>query len=280
MTITSTRELLDAAVARQRGLGAFNVIHLETAEAIVEAAESSELPVILQISQNCVAYHGNFSPIARAMLAIAEESTAKVAVHLDHAEDPNLAFRAIDSGFGSVMYDGSAHSYAQNVETTRRVVEYAHGTDTLVEAELGEVGGKNKPHDPGVRTDPAEAAEFVRETGVGSLAIAVGSSHAMTERVAAIDLELIASVNAAVRVPLVLHGSSGVSDEQLVLGIRAGLTKINVSTHLNAVFTGEIRRYLAGNPEVVDSRRYIAAGRKALSAEAQRLLELFERTGK
>lgn len=279
MSLTPTQALLDAAVRRQRGVGAFNVIHLETAEAIVSAAETSGLPVILQLSQNCVKYHGSFTPIARAMLTIAEESTATVAVHLDHAEDPDLAYRAIDNGFGSVMYDGSALSYAQNVETTRRVVEYARATETLVEAELGEVGGKSKPHDPGVRTDPTEAREFVAETGVGSLAVAVGSSHAMTERVAAIDLDLIANLSASVPVPLVLHGSSGVSDEQLVLGIRAGLTKINVSTHLNAVFSGEVRRYLAENPQVVDSRRYIAAGRSSLSAEAQRLLELFERTG-
>ena len=120
----------------------------------------------------------------------------------------------------------------------------------------------------------------VAETGVDALAVAVGSSHAMTERVAAIDLELIALLRAAVPVPLVLHGSSGVSDELIARGIRAGLTKINVSTHLNARFTAAVRRYLDEHPAAVDSRQYLAAGRDAVEREAARLLELFATAGK
>ncbi|MGH3706196.1 MAG: class II fructose-bisphosphate aldolase, partial [Agromyces sp.] len=216
-----------------------------------------------------------FEPIARATLAVAEGSSAAVAVHLDHAEDPALALLAIDHGFGSVMYDGAKLDFADNVETTRRVVAHASTTGVLVEAELGEIGGKDGAHAPGVRTDPAEAAQFVAETGVEALAVAVGSSHAMTERVAPLDLELIARLRAAVPVPLVLHGSSGVPDETIVAGIRAGLVKINVSTHLNAQFTGAIRRFLDEHPTVVDSRKYLAAGRDAIEAEAARLLRLF-----
>ncbi|WP_139416474.1 class II fructose-bisphosphate aldolase [Agromyces laixinhei] len=275
MTLTSTRTILTDAVAAGRGVGAFNVLHLETAEALVRAAESTGLPVILQLSENAIRYHGGFEPIARATLAVADASSAAVAVHLDHAEDPELALLAIDRGFGSVMYDGAKLDFADNVATTRRVVGRAALTGVLVEAELGEIGGKDGAHAPGVRTDPAEAAQFVAETGVEALAVAVGSSHAMTERVASIDLELIARLRAAVPVPLVLHGSSGVPDETIVAGIRAGLTKINVSTHLNAQFTGAIRRYLDEHPAVVDSRKYLAAGRDAIEAEASRLLRLF-----
>ncbi|WP_157007854.1 class II fructose-bisphosphate aldolase [Agromyces laixinhei] len=275
MTLTSTRTILTDAVAAGRGVGAFNVLHLETAEALVRAAESTGLPVILQLSENAIRYHGGFEPIARATLAVADASSAAVAVHLDHAEDPELALLAIDRGFGSVMYDGAKLDFADNVATTRRVVGRAALTGVLVEAELGEIGGKDGAHAPGVRTDPAEAAQFVAETGVEALAVAVGSSHAMTERVASIDLELIARLQAAVPVPLVLHGSSGVPDETIVAGIRAGLTKINVSTHLNAQFTGAIRRYLDEHPAVVDSRKYLAAGRDAIEAEASRLLRLF-----
>ena len=138
-----------------------------------------------------------------------------------------------------------------------------------------EIGGKDGAHAPGVRTDPAEAAQFVAQTGVEALAVAVGSSHAMTERNASLDLELIARLRAAVPVPLVLHGSSGVPDETIVAGIRAGLVKINVSTHLNAQFTGAIRRFLDEHPTVVDSRKYLAAGRDAVEAETARLLRLF-----
>ena len=145
----------------------------------------------------------------------------------------------------------------------------------LVEAELGEIGGKDGAHAPGVRTDPDEAVRFVAETGVGALAVAVGSSHAMTERTASIDLDLVARLAEAVPVPLVLHGSSGVADEIIVRGIRAGLTKVNVSTHLNAAFTGAIRTYLAENPAVVDPRTYVAEGRAAVREEAARLLTLF-----
>jgi fructose-bisphosphate aldolase class II len=275
MTLTPTRAILTDAVVAGRAVGAFNVLHLETAEALVRAAESSGLPVILQISENAIRYHGGFEPIARATLAVAEASSAAVAVHLDHAEDPELALLAIDHGFGSVMYDGAKLDFADNVETTRRVVSRAAATGVLVEAELGEIGGKDGAHAPGVRTDPAEAAQFVAQTGVEALAVAVGSSHAMTERNASLDLELIARLRAAVPVPLVLHGSSGVPDETIVAGIRAGLVKINVSTHLNAQFTGAIRRFLDEHPTVVDSRKYLAAGRDAIEAEAARLLRLF-----
>ena len=275
MTLTPTRAILADACASGRAVGAFNVLHLETAEALARAAESTGLPVILQISENAIRYHGGFEPIARATLAVAEASTAAVAVHLDHAEDPELALLAVDHGFGSVMYDGAKLDFADNVETTRRVVAHAATTGVLVEAELGEIGGKDGAHAPGVRTDPAEAAQFVEQTRVDALAVAVGSSHAMTERNASLDLELIARLRAAVPVPLVLHGSSGVPDETIVAGIRAGLVKINVSTHLNAQFTGAIRRYLDEHPTVVDSRKYVAAGRDAIEAEAARLLRLF-----
>jgi fructose-bisphosphate aldolase class II len=280
MTLTPTRTILDEARAAGRGVGAFNVVHLETAEALAGAAEDAGLPVILQLSENCVRYHGAFEPITRATLAVAEASSARVAVHLDHAEDADLALLAIDRGFGSVMYDGAKLNFADNVTTTRRVVERAAAAGVLVEAELGEIGGKGGAHAPGVRTDPDEAARFVAETGVDALAVAVGSSHAMTERVAAIDLDLVARLAAAVPVPLVLHGSSGVPDETIVRGIRSGLTKINVSTHLNGAFTGAVRQYLAAHPAAVDSRRYVAAGRAAVRSEAARLLTLFASTSK
>jgi fructose-bisphosphate aldolase, class II len=275
MTLTPTREVMDAATAAGTGIGAFNVIHLETAEALVAAAEQAGLPVILQVSQNCVAYHGGLEPITLAGLAVARAASVPVALHLDHAEDPQLARHAVDLGFGSVMFDGSHLPWAENVAATVGVAAYAHAAGVYVEAELGAVGGKDGAHAPGVRTDPGEAAAFVDATGVDALAVAVGSSHAMTSRVAALDLDLIARLHAAVDVPLVLHGSSGVDDAQLVSAIRAGMTKINVSTHLNGFFTAAIREYLMENPRVVDSRKYLAAGRNAVTHEAARLLALF-----
>jgi fructose-bisphosphate aldolase class II len=275
MPLSPTRTLLSRAADSRTGIGAFNVISLETAEGLVAAAERSGLGVILQISENCVGYHGSLEPVAAASLALATASSAEVAVHLDHATDEALALRAIDLGFGSVMFDGAALDYADNVAATRRVVTAAHAAGVLVEAELGTIGGKDGAHAPGVRTDPDEAASFAADTGVDALAVAVGSAHAMRNRDASLDLDLIARIADVVPVPLVLHGSSGVPDDQLVQAIRAGMTKINISTHLNGFFTRAVREVLDSDDALVDSRHYLAAGRAALSAEAERLLVLF-----
>lgn len=275
MTLVSARELVKHAASRGSGIGAFNVIHLETAEALVCASEQAQLPVILQISQNCADYHGGLEPIALATLAVARRSSMPVAVHLDHAERPELVDEAIALGFGSVMFDGGALPYDDNVVLTAAVAERAHAAGVYVEGELGEVGGKDGAHAPGVRTDPDEARAFVEATGVDALAVAVGSSHAMLDRSATLDLELIARLHAALPVPLVLHGSSGVADAVIADAVRAGMTKINVSTHLNGFFTRAIRDALGADDSLVDSRKYLKPARDALAGEAARMLRLF-----
>lgn len=274
MTLVTTRDLLDGAVAAGRGLAALNVIHLESAEAIAAAAEETGQGVVLQISQNCVRYHGALARIAAAARAVAETSSAPLSLHLDHAEDADLVDEALAGGFSSVMYDGSSLPYPQNVATTRAIVEAAAAREVLVEAELGEVGGKDGVHAPGVRTDPAEAARFVSETGVQALAVAVGSSHAMTTKSAEVDVELVGRLAAAVPVPLVLHGSSGVPEANLAAAIRAGMRKVNVSTQLVDAFTAAVRRRLTEDPHLVDSRKYLRAGREALTAEAIAVIRL------
>jgi fructose-bisphosphate aldolase class II len=279
MALATTRSIMEQAATAGTGQGAFNVIHLETLEGLIAGAEAAGLPVILQISENCAKFHGGLEPVAAASLAAARKAAVPVAVHLDHAEDEALAREAVDLGFGSIMYDGAHLDYAENVDATARVAAYAHARGVYVEAELGKVGGKDGAHAPGVLTDPAEAAAFVAATGVDALAVAVGSSHAMTERSAALNLDRITALKAALDVPLVLHGSSGVSDASIVAAIAAGMTKINVSTHLNGFFTRAVRDYLGANPAVVDSRRYLGAGRAALVPEVARLLALFAGAG-
>lgn len=274
MTLARTADLVHDAARTGTGVGAFNVVHLETAEALVAASESSGRPIILQLSQNCADYHGGLEPIGLAALALARSAATPVAVHLDHAEREDIVAEAIDLGFSSVMFDGGALPYDENVELTARVAARAHAAGVFVEGELGEVGGKDGAHAPGVRTDPQEAIAFVRAAGVDSLAVAVGSSHAMTDRTARLDLDLITRLRDALPVPLVLHGSSGVPDTELRAGIRAGMTKINVSTHLNGVFTRAVRSWMGAHPEVVDSRRYVREGRDAVAPEAARLLEV------
>jgi fructose-bisphosphate aldolase, class II len=272
MPLVSTAEIVVPASRERRGVGAFNVVQIELAEALVGGAEAAGAPVVLQISENAARYHGALEPIALATLSIARASTAPVAVHLDHATDHALVERAIELGFGSVMFDGSQLEYADNVEATARVAERCGRAGVFVEAELGEVGGKDGVHAPGVRTDPDQAREFVSATGVDSLAVAVGTSHAMLTRDAALDLELIARLRASLPVPLVLHGSSGVPDDELARAVEAGMTKVNIATQLNKVFSATVRSYLGEHPEVVDTRKYLGAAREAVAAEVTRLL--------
>ena len=272
MPLALTGEIVTSAVSRRHGVGAFNVIQLEHAEALVAGAEEADAPVILQVSENCVRYHWSLEPLALATLAVARRAAVPVAVHLDHAESVELVEEAVALGLGSVMFDVSALAYDDNVRLTRDVTRYCHDRSVWVEAELGEIGGKGGAHAPGVRTDPAEAARFVAATGVDALAVAVGSSHAMLERTATLDLDLIARLHDAVPAPLVLHGSSGVPDDDLAAAVAAGMTKVNVATQLNKVFTRAVRDYLAAAPDVVDTRRYLGAGRQAVVAEGARLL--------
>ncbi|MFI6770406.1 ketose-bisphosphate aldolase [Streptomyces sp. NPDC050355] len=272
MPLVPTSSIVDAAREARVGAAAFNVIHLETAEALVTAAERTGIPLILQISENCIRYHGSLLPITRATLALAEDSGAPIAVHLDHITDADLVRQGIRAGVGSVMVDASALPYEENVATTAELTAWCHERGAYVEAELGEVGGKDGVHAPGVRTNPDEALAFVRATGVDALAVAVGSSHAMHERTAVLDKELIGALHATLPVPLVLHGSSGVPDEELRRAIAAGMTKINISTHLVSVFTRSIRRTLGADPSLVDSRKYVKPAREAVAEEAARLL--------
>jgi fructose-bisphosphate aldolase class II len=278
MSRTNAAKLVLAAKGAGTAVGAFNVILLEHAEALVAGAEQAKLPVILQISENCVSYHKALKPISIATIAIAESSTVPVSVHLDHAESEELVKEALDLGYDSIMFDGSKLSYADNVAASARMAALCKSYGANLEVEIGEVGGKDGVHAPGVRTNPLEAKAFAEATGADLLAVAVGSSHAMTTRDATLDFALIQEIAKTVSVPLVLHGSSGVSDSDLQKALNAGMSKINIATHLNNVFTHEIRQALESNPKLVDPRKYIAPGRDAVAAEVSRLLILLSLT--
>jgi fructose-bisphosphate aldolase class II len=274
MALTGLLNIVGPAAAADRGAGAFNVISVEHAEGIVAGAQAAGLPVILQISQNCVRYHGGLAAIGDAALAVARAASVPVAVHLDHATDEDLVRDAAGLGFGSVMYDTSALPYEASVSATRALSDWCHARQVAVEAELGEIGGKDGVHSPVTRTRPAEAARFAAATGVDALAVAVGSSHAMLTRDAVIDLKLVADIRAVVPVPLVLHGSSGVPDQTLAAAVAAGLTKINIGTQLNKVFTAAVRETLSRSPAMTDPRQYLASGRDAVGTEVTRLLRI------
>jgi fructose-bisphosphate aldolase class II len=271
MPLVSTGELVSAAAAGSCGIAAFNVITLEHAEAIAAGAEQAGAPAILQVSENAVKFHGGrLSAIAAAASAVARASTAPLALHLDHVVSADLLLAAADEGFSSVMFDASKLPYDENVKATADAVRWGHERGIWIEAELGKVGGKEgepplDAHAPGVRTAPSEAAVYVADTGVDALAVAVGSSHAMTQRTASLDHTLITDLRDAVPVPLVLHGSSGVPDEEIRRAVAAGMVKINVGTALNTAFTGAVRAFLEANPSTVDPRKYLVPAREAMA---------------
>ncbi|WP_431031791.1 class II fructose-bisphosphate aldolase [Streptomyces sp. P6-2-1] len=285
MALVPTGELVAEAVGGGRGLPAFNVITLEHVEAVVAGAERAGAAVVVQVSENVVRYRlGRLGPLAAAARSAARAAEVPVALHLDHVTDGELLRGAADAGFGSVMYDGAKLPYEANLAATREAVAWAHAHGVWAEAELGEVGGKDGapplgPHAPGARTDPGEAAAFVAASGVDGLAVAIGSSHAMTARTASLDHALLGRLRDAAGVPLVLHGSSGVPDEEVRAAVRGGITKVNVGTALNVALTAAVRERLGAEPHLVDARGYLRAGREAMAAVVERLARVVTGAG-
>jgi len=283
--LAPTGELVAAATAARGAVAAFNVITLEHIEAVIAGAESVDAPVVLQVSENAVKFrYGRLLPLARAAAEAAARAAVPVALHLDHVRSDDLLRQAPLAGFSSVMYDAARLPYQANLAATRAAADWAHAQGLWIEAELGQIGGKSgepptDPHAPGARTDPGEAAAFVTDSGVDALAVAIGSTHAMTTRTAALDHALLKRLNSALDVPLVLHGSSGLPDEELAAAVAGGIAKINIGTALNAALTGAIREHLAAHPAAVDSRSYLGVGREAMAQAVARLLTVLGQAG-
>ncbi|MFE9598325.1 ketose-bisphosphate aldolase [Streptomyces hokutonensis] len=285
MPLVTTGELVTRAAEARSAVAAFNIITLEHIEAVIAGAESAEAPVVLQVSENAVKFrYGRLLPLARAAVVAAERAAVPVALHLDHVQSDDLLRQAQAAGFSSVMYDAARLPYADNLAATRAAADWAHAQGLWIEAELGEVGGKNgepplDAHASGARTDPAQARAFVTDSGVDALAVAIGSSHAMTTRTAGLDHDLLKRLTAALDVPLVLHGSSGVPDDELIAAVAGGITKVNVGTALNLAMTGAIRAYLAEHPEAVDSRTYLSVAREAMAGAVARIIGVLAAPG-
>ncbi|MFG1933409.1 class II fructose-bisphosphate aldolase [Mycobacterium sp. NPDC048908] len=271
MTLAATAHLVASAAEAHAAVLAFNAVTLEHAEGIAEGAERAGVAAVIQISENTVKFHGGrFAPLASACTQIARSSAAPLAVHLDHFQDEALIAEAVTSaeqlGITSIMIDAAHLPYQHNVDRTRSFAQQARTAGLWVEAELGEIGGKgHEAHAPNARTDPAEAVRFVEQTGVDGLAVAVGSTHAMTTREADLDIALIRELAEHLAIPLVLHGSSGIPDDQLRQAVDAGIRKVNVGTALNAAYTAAVRTTLSADPVKPDPRPYLAAGRRAIA---------------
>lgn len=283
MALVSLSGILADAQKHGYAVGAFNTNNMEIVQAIVEAAEELEAPVILQASQGAIKYAG-LEYIVAMVKAAARQVSVPVAMHLDHGTSFEQVVSCIRSGFSSVMYDGSKHPLDINVANTREVVRVAHAVGVSVEGELGKIGGTEDDihvdEAAAMMTVPEEAVEFVRDSGVDALAIAIGTAHGPYKGEPRLDFDRLEKIGKLVDVPLVLHGASGVPDDDITRCIKLGISKINIDTNLRQAFTAEIRQVLSDRPGEFDPRKYLGAGRDQLREVVKTKITLFGSAGK
>lgn len=263
MALVTSKQMLEDAQKGGYAVGAFNVENMEMVKAVIAAAEEMNAPVMLQTTPSTVKY-GTLETYYAIVAAEAKKASVPVCLHLDHGSSFELAMQAIRAGYTSIMIDGSHRVFEENIALTRRVVEAAAPNGLPVEAELGKVGGKEDDLDGGSGgyTVPEEAAEFVRRTGVSSLAVAIGTAHGVYKGTPKLDVERLKEIRKLVEIPLVLHGASGLSDESVQECIREGICKVNFATELRIAYSGGVKAVLAENPDVFDPKVYGKAGRE------------------
>lgn len=262
--VTSEQMLLDA----QKGgyaVGAFNVENMEMLKAVVAAAEELRAPVMLQTTPSTVRY-GTLETFKAMAAAEAEKATVPVCLHLDHGSSYELVLKAIRAGYTSVMFDGSHESFEENIRLTKQAADAAKACGIPVEGELGKVGGKEDDLEveEDTNTDPLQAKEFVEKTGVTSLAVAIGTAHGFYANKPVLDKERITEVKKLVSIPLVLHGASGLSDEDVKECVQRGMCKVNFATELRVVYTEAGKKLLAKDPDLFDPKKLGIAGMEAV----------------
>ncbi len=261
MALVTTQQILKDAQAGKYAVGAFNVENMEMVKAVIQAAEELNAPVILQTTPSTVTY-GTLPVFFGIVAAEAKKASVPVALHLDHGSSFELAVQAIKEGYTSIMIDGSHESFEDNIALTQRVVAVAKPNGIPVEAELGKVGGKEDDLEVEVdtNTDPQEAVEFVERTGIDSLAVAIGTAHGFYEGEPNLDKDRLQDIQGRVEIPLVLHGASGVSDQDVKDCIERGICKVNFATELRVAFTDAIKALLAEQPDTFDPKKLGTVG--------------------
>jgi len=283
MALVSVTELLLRADQEGYAVGAFNANNMEIIQAIVEAAEKENSPVIMQASQGAIKYAG-LEYITGIVKIAAEAAHIPIALHLDHGTDFDQVVKCIRSGFSSVMYDGSKLPLEENIAITKKVLEITRPIGVSVEAELGKIGGTEDDVHVSDReamyTDPEEARYFVEKTGIESLAIAIGTAHGQYKGDPKLDFERLKKIKDLVKIPIVLHGSSGVSDESVRKAIELGVCKVNIDTNIREAFVWEMRRRMEANPEEIDPRKLLGPARDAAVAIIRDKIKVFGSSGK
>lgn len=290
MPLVTTKEMFEKSMKEGFAIGAFNVNNMELIQGIVDAAAENNSPVILQASSSAIKYARINYLMKMVEAAVEEHPNIPIAIHLDHGPDFETCKMCVDNGFTSVMFDGSKYDFEENIRLTKEVVDYAHAHGVVVEAELGKLAGieddVNVSASDAMYTDPAQAEEFVRRTGVDSLAIAIGTSHGAYKfkGEAKLRFDILKQIKERIpNTPIVLHGAStvipelvnmcneyggnipgakGVPDEILHEASISGVSKINVDTDLRLAMTAEIRKVFVEDPSAFDPRKYLIPARE------------------
>jgi len=288
MPIVHIKNLVRGAERGKYGLGAFNTQNLEITLGIVRGAETLRAPVIIQVSEATIDYAG-LETIARIVEAVGKETArcAPLALHLDHGRRFESIVGCIKAGFSSIMMDASDLPFRENVALTRRAVQYAHKRGVWAQGELGRLKGiedviKVSSHEA-FMTHPDEAAEFVRKTGVDTLAVSIGNVHGITkirEGVPEIDLIRLKAIAEKVKVPLVLHGASGIPEGEIRKAIKLGIKIINIDTELRLAFTESLRKTLAGDRQIYDPRKVLSPAIEAVAKVVAAKTKIFGSAGK
>ena len=277
MSILSTRQMLLNAQRDGYAVPAFNIHNLETLQVVVDTAVEMRSPVIIAGTPSTIEYAG-----AEYINAMAEVAAHKydipIAIHLDHFEDVEAIKSNIDIGFKSCMIDASKLEFEKNIAKVKEVVDYAHKFDATVEAELGKLGGQEDDlivdEKDAMYTNPNDAAEFVKKTGIDSLAVAIGTAHGLYKGEPKLDFERLKEIRSKVEVPLVLHGASDVPDELVMKAISLGICKVNVATDLKIPFSGALKEYFSKHPEANDPRKYMTPGKEAMKKIVEHKIQI------
>ncbi len=283
MGLVSMSEMLKKANEGKYAVGQFNINNLEWTQAILEAAKKENSPVILGVSEGAAKYMGGYSVVAAMSAALVEamDINVPVALHLDHGTSFESCKAAIDAGFTSVMIDGSHHSIDENIAMTKEVVNYAHAKGVTVEAEIGTVGGEEDGIIGGIHyADPQESLRIVKEAGIDALAAALGSVHGPYNGDPVLGFDEMKEISELTGAPLVLHGGSGIPEEQIKKAIKFGHNKINVNTECQQVWTKAVQEFVASTPEMYDPRKIIGPGKTAITNAVSAKMIEFGSAGK
>ena len=261
--LVSMTGILKKAMAEKYAVPAYNINNLEWTRFILEALEEIKSPAILEVSEGAIKYMGGYLTVASMVKALIKDLniTVPVALHLDHGSSFESCKKAIDAGFTSVMIDASKYELSENIKITKEVTDYAHQKNISVEAEIGHIGGENSNI---LYAAAEDCLKLVKETNIDFLAPAIGSVHGLYKGTPHLELTLANEISSLTKLPLVLHGGTGIPDEMLLEGIKCGICKLNINTELQVVWARAVRNFLNENKDVYDPRKIIKAGEKAI----------------